>query len=318
MQILSMDGTDYEAILEIERLAVEQYLASLPIPQNRVNEVVNSPEMSMRQVNARTVEDRQKVTESEPLNIDFGNGVTLELVKVPAGKFMMGSDKSAREKPIYEVQLKEFLIGKYAITNAQWRSVMKKQRSANCDKKFQGDLQPVVGVSWHEAREFCMKLSQQTEREVRLPTEAEWEYACRAGTTTPFVFGKTITTDQVNYSGKDTWDGEIKGKYREVTVDVNSFQPNAWGIYQMHGNVWEWCLDEWHDSYADKPENLKTQGNQAWGYLNVDNNDNRSYLLRGGFWDCTAIDCCSADRYGDNAGDWGNVIGFRVVVSVLS
>ena len=163
-----------------------------------------------------------------------------------------------------------------------------------------------------------MKLSQQIGREVRLPTEAEWEYACRAETTTPFAFGKTITTDQVNYSGKDTWDGEIKGKYREVTVDVNSFQPNPWVIYQMHGNVWEWCLDEWHDSYADKPENLKKQGNQAWGYLNVDNNDNRSYLLRGGFWDCTAIDCCSADRYGDNAGDWGNVIGFRVVVSVLS
>ena len=150
MQILSMDGTDYEAILEIERLAVERYLASLPIPQNRVTEVVNSPELSLRQVNARTVEERQKITESQPLNIDLGNSVMLELVKVPAGKFMMGSDKSDREKPIHEVQLKEFLIGKYAVTNAQWRSVMKKQGSANCDKKFQGDLQPVVGVSWHE------------------------------------------------------------------------------------------------------------------------------------------------------------------------
>ena len=210
------------------------------------------------------------------------------------------------------------MIGKYAVTNAQWQAVMKAKGSANRDKKFQGDLQPVVGVSWHEARAFCQNLLKQTGREVRLPTEAEWEYACRAGTTTPFAFGKTITTDQVNYSGKDTWEGEIKGKYREVTVDVNSFQPNPWGIYQMHGNVWEWCLDEWHDSYADKPENLKKQGNQVWGYLNVDDNDNRSYLLRGGSCDYFAFYCRSAFRFRFGAGYMDDYFGFRVVISVLS
>ena len=318
MQILSMDGTDYEAILEIERLAVERYLASLPIPQNRVTEMVNSPELSLKQVNVKTVEERQKITASQPLNIDLGNGVTLELVKVPAGKFKMGSDEHASEKPIHEVQLKEFLIAKYAVTNAQWQAVMKAKGSANKDKKFQGNLQPVVGVSWHEARAFCQNLLKQTGREVRLPTEAEWEYACHAGTTIPFAFGKTVTPDQVNYNGNHPYGDAPKGKHREVTVNVDSFQPNAWGIYQMHGNVWEWCLDEWHNSYADKPENLKKQGNQAWGDLNVDDNDNCSHLLRGGSWSSGAFMCRSANRIRNDAGSRSIYIGFRVVVSVLS
>jgi len=300
MQVLAVDGTDYEAITEIEGLAVERYLGGSPVMPIPV---------------ATGTRNVSKAPESNSLNIDLGNRVMLELVKVPTGKFMMGApdgEGDDNEHPQHQVILQEFWIGKYAVTNAQWRSVMKSQGSANCDEKFQGDLQPVVGVSWHEAREFCVKLSQQTGREVRLPTEAEWEYACRAGTTTPFAFGNTITTDQINYSGKDTWDGEIKGKYRQVTVDVNSFQSNAWGIYQMHGNVWEWCLDEWHDSYANKPENLKKQGNQAWGDLNVNNNDERLCLLRGGSWNNLARYCRSAVRCWFNASVRNRVIGFRV------
>jgi formylglycine-generating enzyme required for sulfatase activity len=304
MQVLAVDGTDYEAITEIEGLAVERYLGGSP--QVMPNHVVVTRN---RNVN--------KSPESNPLIIDLGNGVTLELVKVPAGKFMMGSpdgEGDNGERPQHQVILQEFLIGKYAVTNAQWQAVMKTKGSANCDKKFQGDLQPVVGVSWHEARAFCQKVKEKTGREVRLPTEAEWEYACRAGTTTPFAFGKTVTTDQVNYDGNYPYGDVPQGKYREVTVNVNSFQPNAWGIYQMHGNVWEWCLDELHDSYADKPENLKKQGNESWGDLDVGKNDNRYRLLRGGSWHDYARNCRSADQHGHIAHDQYDFIGFRVIV----
>jgi formylglycine-generating enzyme required for sulfatase activity len=249
-----------------------------------------------------TIITTMPMKESQPLTIDLGSGVTLELVRVPAGKFMMGSDESDSEKPIHEVKLKEFLIGKYAVTNAQWQAVMKAKGSANQDKKFQGDLQPVVGVSWHESREFCKKLAQQAGREVRLPTEAEWEYACRAGTNTPFAFGETISPELVNYDGNYPYGDAPKGEYRKKTVDVNAFYPNGWGLYQMHGNVTEWCLDEWHDNYSAKPSDLKRTGDRAWGDINVNESDNRSRLLRGGSWVNGANGC----RYGN--------VGFRVVV----
>ncbi|PZU99457.1 MAG: hypothetical protein DCE90_02585 [Pseudanabaena sp.] len=257
-------------------------------------------------------------TPENSLNLDLGNGITLELVRVPAGKFMMGSNEYDNEKPIHEVQLQEFLIGKYAVTNAQWQAVMKTRGSTKYDKKFQSDFQqPVVGISWHDARTFCKSLSEQIGREIRLPTEAEWEYACRANTNTPFTFGQTITTDQVNYNGNYPYGNAPKGKYREVTVTVDSLKPNTWGIYQMHGNVWEWCLDEWHDSYASKPENLQKQGNQAWGDLSINENDNRYRLLRGGSWFNYAVYCRSAYRYRNIARNQNNYIGFRVIFSSL-
>ncbi|WP_347272277.1 SUMF1/EgtB/PvdO family nonheme iron enzyme [Pseudanabaena sp. FACHB-1998] len=317
MQILAVDGANHEAIEQIERIVEARFSANQQVSESLASVVANSPEMSMRQVNARTVEEGQKVNESKPLTIDLGNGVTLELVKVPAGKFMMGSEEYDSEKPIHQVQLKEFLIGKYAVTNAQWQAVMQTKGSANKDQKFQGDLQPVVGVSWHEAMAFCERVQQKTGREVRLPTEAEWEYACRAGTTTPFAFGNNITTDQVNYEGNYPYGDAPKGEYRQVTVNVNSFQPNAWGIYQMHGNVREWCLDEWHDSYADKPENLKKQGNQAWGELNMDNNNNY-YLQRGGSWGDYAIGCRSAYRGRHYARGHNRGVGFRLIFNSFS
>lgn len=252
---------------------------------------------------------------NEGLTLDL-NGVKLELVKVPTGKFIMGSYELDSEKPIHEVQLQEFLIGKYAVTNAQWQVVMKTKSGEMYDKKFQRDFQqPVVGVSWHQARAFCKKLSEQIGKSARLPTEAEWEYACRAGTTTSFAFGKVVTTDQVNYNGNYPYGDAPNGKYREVTVNVDSFQPNAWGIYQMHGNVWEWCLDEWHDNYADKPENLKKQGNQAWGNININDNDNRYRLLRGGSWLNYAIYCRSANRFRGRARLQNDYTSFRVIVT---
>ncbi|MBK1990246.1 SUMF1/EgtB/PvdO family nonheme iron enzyme [Sphaerospermopsis aphanizomenoides BCCUSP55] len=312
-------GTDMRPIRAFQRLANKQ--SSNILEQRREAEA-----QGQKIAAAKTRE----------LTVDLGQGLPLELVRVPAGKFMMGMPPEERQialedalrygikrenaerwldwsTPQHEVYLQEFLMGKYAVTNAQWYAVMKTKPSEKYDKKFQGDKQPVVGVSWHEAMEFCEKLSKQTQRAVRLPTEAEWEYACRAGTTTPFAFGKTITTDQVNYDGNYPYGDAPKGKYRECTVNVDSFQPNAWGLYQMHGNVWEWCLDEFHDRYSEKPAHLKSNGNEPWGELNVSKEDNRAYICRGGSWFTYAINCRLADRRRLYARGQPYDLGFRVV-----
>jgi formylglycine-generating enzyme required for sulfatase activity/tRNA A-37 threonylcarbamoyl transferase component Bud32 len=315
-------------IPELRPKTIREWLVKLPLTFREVWRIdgkvlefdPNDPNQGTYSLYDRRVNSVKARVVNE-VNLDLGNGVALELVRVPAGKFMMGlpeGEGNNFEHPQHQVTLQEFWIGKYAVTNAQWQAVMKTKGSANCDEKFQGDLQPVVGVSWHDAREFCNKIHQLTGRTARLPTEAEWEHACRAGTTTPFAFGETVTPEQVNYNGNHPYGNAPKGKYREVTVNVNSFQPNAWGIYQMHGNVMEWCLDEWHDSYADKPENLKKQGNQAWGDLNVDKNDNRFRLLRGGSWYFDARYCRAADRFGDFARFLNSYFGFRLLLASSS
>jgi formylglycine-generating enzyme required for sulfatase activity len=159
-------------------------------------------------------------------------------------------------------------------------------------------------VSWQDAAAFCKKLSQQTGRTYRLPSEAEWEYACRAGTTTPFHFGATMTTDLANYSGNSTYGNGPKGVYREQTTDVGSFPPNAFGLHDMHGNVWEWCADHWHGNYDGAP----TDGT-AW--LSSDESARR--MLRGGSWDSGPRNCRSAHRNRYARGNWFNPFGFRLV-----
>ena len=312
-------GQDMKAIAAFGRLANKQ-----------------SQSQSEQRREAEKQGRKQAAVKSRELTVDLGQGLTLELVRVPAGKFTMGMPPQERQialenglsynvkrediepwldrsTPQHEVYLQEFLMGKYAVTNAQWYAVMQTKPSEQYNSKFQGDMQPVVGVSWHEARAFCEKLSDQTKRAVRLPTEAEWEYACRAGTTTAFAFGKTITTDQVNYDGNYPYSDTPKGKCRECTVNVDSFTPNAWDLYQMHGNVWEWCLDEFHDSYSDKPARLKNNGNEVWGEIQVSEEDNRVYICRGGSWYSYAIYCRSANRHRGNARSRDDSLGFRVV-----
>jgi formylglycine-generating enzyme required for sulfatase activity len=183
----------------------------------------------------------------------------------------------------------------------------------------------VEWVSWYDAIEFCARLSKLSKlrgREYRLPSEAEWEYACRAGTTTPFYFGETITGELANYNAGYTYADEPKGKSREETTPVGQFPPNAFGLYDMHGNVWEWCLDPWHDSYQRKTQT----DSEVWDeeqseeqYLLNKNNviqllsDKRTRVLRGGSWSNIPWICRSADR------DWGDpdlrfiYFGFRVV-----
>jgi formylglycine-generating enzyme required for sulfatase activity len=168
----------------------------------------------------------------------LGKKVVLEMVYIPGGTFMMGSPLTEKgrydieESPRHQVTVPAFFAGKYSITQAQWQAVM-----GNNPSYFPGEKRPVENVSWDEAFEFCGKLSQKTRKKYRLLSEAEWEYACRAGTTTPFHFGETITPELVNYDGRLPYANASIGLYREQTTDVGSFPPNAFGLYDMHGNV---------------------------------------------------------------------------------
>jgi formylglycine-generating enzyme required for sulfatase activity len=200
-------------------------------------------------------------------------------------------------------------MGKFPVTQAQWQAVASLPK-VNIDLKanpsgFKGAKRPVEQVSWNDAVEFCRRLSKATGREYRLPSEAEWEYACRAGTTTPFHFGETITTDLANYDGDYTYGSGSKGQYREQTTDVGSFPANAFGLHDMHGNVWEWCQDTRHENYNGAP----TDGS-AW----VDENANQnSMILRGGSWSTNPRVCRSAYRSYSVADLRNYSLGFRVV-----
>ncbi|MFM6342595.1 MAG: formylglycine-generating enzyme family protein, partial [Dolichospermum sp.] len=202
--------------------------------------------------------------------------------------------------------------GKYPITQAQWQAVAAlpqvNQELKPNPSRFKGANRPVEQVSWHDAVEFCARLSNYTKRPYRLPSEAEWEYACRAGTTTPFHFGETMTTDLANYNGNYTYGDGSKGVYREETTEVGSFKiANEFGLYDMHGNVWEWCQDDWHNNYEGAP----TDGS-AW----ISNNTKSDKLLRGGCWYGNPANCRSASRNYVDAGFDRYNSGFRVVCGV--
>ncbi len=252
---------------------------------------------------------------------DLGNGITLDIVLIPGGSFMMGSPEDElehreSESPQHLVNIKQFCIGKYPITQEQWKAVValpQVQKELDPDPShFKGDKRPVERVSWYDAVEFCDRLTSCTKRQYRLPSEAEWEYACRAGTTTPFHFGETITTDVANYRGTDNeefkWLGSYgrgsKGIYQGETTEVGSFEiANAFGLYDMHGNVLEWCSDHWYMNYNEAP----TDG-RAWI-----NNNNQRLLLRGGSWYSNPHHCRSAFRFNEVPNYYEYYIGFRVV-----
>ncbi|MBD2142581.1 SUMF1/EgtB/PvdO family nonheme iron enzyme [Anabaena sp. FACHB-1250] len=249
----------------------------------------------------------------------LGNGVTLEMAAIPGGTFMMGSPENEEgrrdsENPQHQVTVPGFFMGKYPVTQAQYQAIMGTNPSF-----FKGSNRPVESVSWHDAVKFCEKLSQRTGKTYRLPSEAEWEYACRAGTTTPFHFGKTITTHLANYNydnGNHSYtygvgnDSYIYGFGIEgITTVVGSFGvANNFGLYDMHGNVSEWCQDNWHSNYKGAP----TDGS-AW-LNNISSSD--EYLMRGGSCLFGSLTCRSACRYDDYLADDGSFyIGFRVVCS---
>jgi formylglycine-generating enzyme required for sulfatase activity/tRNA A-37 threonylcarbamoyl transferase component Bud32 len=238
---------------------------------------------------------------------NFVNAIGMEFILIRAGKFMMGSPKSeagrsSDEGPQHEVTIASpFYLGKYQVTQGEWTAVMGSNPS-----HFTGDDRlPVEGVSWDDCQEFIKKLNARKDGyEYRLPSEAEWEYACRAGTATAFSFGETITAEQVNYDGNYPYGNAPKGKYREKTTRVGSFPPNAWGLYDMHGNVYEWCQDRWHGNYNGAP----TDG-RAW-----EQGSDNGRVLRGGSWYGRADACRSANRNRDAPSVRDFILGLRVAV----
>ncbi|MFN7900028.1 MAG: formylglycine-generating enzyme family protein [Synechococcaceae cyanobacterium] len=262
--------------------------------------------------------DRQEVN-VQACDLELGEGESLRLIQIQAGEFLMGSSasepqRSDNEGPQHRVRLASFLLGQTPVTQTQWQLVagwpkLELDLSAN-PARFAGPRRPVERVNWLEAMEFCRRLSERSGHTYSLPSEAQWEYACRAGTTTPFAFGETITPELANYDGNYTYANGPKGQYRSETTPVASFPANAWGLHGMHGNVWEWCLDHWHPGYAGAP----TDGS-AWldgEGLNPESNREKQRLLRGGSWITDPWHCRSAYRTHYLPGFAYSHVGFRV------
>jgi len=245
----------------------------------------------------------------------LGASATLEMVAVPGGAFRMGSaespdGKESKESPAHDVQVRPFFMGRTPITQDQWRCVAAmpqvRQPLDPDPSHFKGGGRPVEKVSWGDCQEFCARLSRHTGRSYRLPTEAEWEYACRSGTATPFHFGPTLTTEVANYDGSFPFGKAPKGQYRKETT-TSSTVSNSFGLSDMHGNVWEWCEDVWHPAYHGAP----TDGS-AW----TTGGDAQQRVLRGGSWYGRADYCRSASRVGLAADGRNGRGGFRVVMTV--
>ncbi|WP_442948848.1 SUMF1/EgtB/PvdO family nonheme iron enzyme [Nostoc sp.] len=304
--LAAASGQDMDAIRaiqRIERLRWEPQKPSSPQPRPSIENsakgestVEKNPlqtfQFEVVTVNAQGNIANRRNEEVKYFEEDLGNGVTFTMGS-PAGEAERHSDES----PQHQVTVPGFFMGKYAVTQEQYQAIMgsninifqKIIGNNNNPSNFKGDKLPVEKVSWDEAVEFCKKLNQKTRRKYRLPSEAEWEYACRAGTTTPFYFGETITRDLVNYNGNYPYGSAPKGEYRQQTTDVGKFPPNSFGLYDMHGNVWEWCQDVYNDNYQGAPKD-----GSAW----LTGKDNNSMLLRGGCWYYFARHCRSALRPG--------------------
>jgi formylglycine-generating enzyme required for sulfatase activity len=297
----------------------------------------------------------------EYMDEDLGNEVKLEMLEIPSGSFLMGQNAAekqeliqergeehyqqfrANELPQHLVNITKFYMGKYPITQSQYLAMM--DHNPSC---FKGAQLPVEQVVWNNAQAFCQRLSKHSGKQYQLPSEAQWEYACRAGTTTPFYFGDTITPDLVNYGVNPSQASNPRQvKYAKETTPVGSFPPNAFGLYDMHGNVAEWCFDEWADSYDDAPIDGSAVGNisarndltydlngdlcewflldegtgiydetphTASGIRYIDEkNKRKNRVLRGGSWESGVYDCRSAGRLYCSASSHENWMGFRVV-----
>ena len=250
----------------------------------------------------------------------LAEGLSLRMMLIPSGQFLMGSPKGelgrmAREGPQQRVNVGALCMGKYPVTQVQWRIVAAmpqiKRELKSDPSHFKGDRHPVESVSWDETVEFCDRLSAHTQRPYRLPTEAEWEYACRAGSTTPFHFGPTISTEVANYRGDRKgygWDvNALKGVYRHTTVASDHFGfANTFGLCDMHGNVWEWCQDAWRKDYTNQgAERLKK------AVLKPEQPVER--VARGGSWYSAPEKCRAASRFHFQPNTRHSDLGFRVV-----
>jgi formylglycine-generating enzyme required for sulfatase activity len=293
---------DHSAIIA----KIAQKLTELPAVTATANKTTTPPE----QLN-------------KPYLFDLGGGIRLEMIYIPPGKFAMGAPtneegSSAAEKPQHIVTVTSFYLSKYLVTQEQYLAIMGKNPAYRPGAKL-----PVEQVSWHDAQEFCRRLSLKAGKTYRLPSEAEWEYACRAGTTTAFYFGNTIETHLANYRSRGSkidqpvdhakqQKAQQKAHQKahqkalsetliEKTSPVGKFPANRFGLHDMHGNVWEWCADTWHENYQGAPID-----GSAW----IGESDKR--ILRGGSWDNYARSCRSALRFKWAAENSNYYIGFRV------
>ncbi|MEM8778217.1 MAG: formylglycine-generating enzyme family protein [Cyanobacteria bacterium P01_G01_bin.49] len=247
----------------------------------------------------------------------LGDGVALEMIYIPGGTFLMGSPETEKgsqqcEIPQHSVTLGGFFLGKFPITQRQWETVAnypKVQRELAVEPAFfKGSDRPVESISWEDAVEFCDRLSRYTQHPYQLPSETQWEYACRARTLDPFSFGATLTGDLANYMAKHLYKSEGFGIYRKETTPVDFFYPNGFGLYDLHGNVWEWCADAWHPNYENAPI-----AGEPW----LSSETNACHVLRGGSWDYDAHKCRCSSRYAYHPKAVGvNQFGFRVMCAL--
>ncbi len=216
------------------------------------------------------------------------------MMVIPAGRFLMGSPNRESEKPQHEVQIAQpFALGVYVVTFDEYDLFCRETRAKKpSDNDWGRENRPVINVSWQDAQKYCAWLSKQSSRRYRLPSEAEWEYACRSGTETPYHTGENITQKQANFAGQQT-------------LPVDSFPPNAFGLHDMHGNVWEWCQDEYHNSYQGAPSD-----GSSW-----EDGKSEARELRGGSWSDgpggVRASARNSSRPDSRLGDYG----FRVLCS---
>ena len=237
----------------------------------------------------------------------LGNGMRLDMLVIPSGSFQMGSPHNfgnPDERPQHFVTIKSFMMSKFLITQGQWRAILGKLPAC----RFKGDQLPVERVSWKEAQEFCNRLSKKAERKYDLPSETQWEYACRAGTNTRFSFGETITIHVANFNGEHTFRDEPRGFYFHSTSAGGKFPPNAFGLHDMHGNLWEWCADNWLEDYTSSPRDGSSYQNK----------DSRYRVARGGSWHEPPVLCRSASRLRMLQSEADEFTGFRVVTDQIN
>jgi formylglycine-generating enzyme required for sulfatase activity len=252
------------------------------------------------------IEGVKKTGTGRVLTLDLGGGQAIQFVHVAKGSFLMGAPDGEEhaqndERPRRQVEItRDFYLGKFEVTQAQYRAV-----TGGSPSNFKGDRLPVETVSWEEAAAFCDQMTSRTGRAVRLPSEAEWEYACRAGTTSPFHFGSRLNGDLANCNGSDPYGIDVKGPYKQTTTEVGSYPANPWGLHDMHGNVWEWCRD-YYGPYSAVAANLDP--------VQLTKQSEARLVLRGGSWYYGAQSCRAAYRFGFPSAYRDVNGGFRVLL----
>jgi eukaryotic-like serine/threonine-protein kinase len=295
--------------LELEQFQIETVF--LPLEKLQFETATISLKKSFGSTPSYDIHRSQSAVECFTENL--GNDISLVMISLPGGQFLMGSPEDEPERfdcesPQHSVAVKPFFMGKFVVTQAQWQAVAT-LAPINRDldpepASVKGKNRPVEQVSWEDVVEFCARLCQKTGRNYRLPSEAEWEYACRARTTSPFHFGEMLKPSLANYNNS-VYSTEQSNYWQ--TSNVGNFPANAFGLYDMHGNVWEWCADYWHENY---------QGAPVDGSVWLSNDDAKSRVIRGGSWKNSARLCRSAYRSWNPQDGRGNLLGFRVALSL--